>query len=126
MGPPISTALWSPDVVAQRLEVLAVTLRLGQLFWLKPVHAPSLQIGLPRSAQPGSVVLEALDWYPLVARVVHSTSWRYEAGQVVLTYIAIVEPPESLPPGSLDEVAIGRADLARGTSLAPPQAIGVA
>jgi hypothetical protein len=126
MGPPISTALWSPDVVAQRLEILAVTLRQGQLFWLKPVHAASLQVGLPRSAKPSDFVLEVIDWYPLVPLVVHSTSWRYEEGRVVLTYVVVVEPPVSLPPGSLEASEIERAELARGKALAPPDSIGVA
>jgi hypothetical protein len=125
MGPPISSVRYAPDVVAQRLEILPITLRQNALFWLKPVHAPSLQIGLARTAQPGSAVIDAMGWYPLTPRVVHSTSWRFESGQVVLTYIAVVQPPGKLPPGSLDEVAIERTDLARGTSLAPPKAIGV-
>jgi len=92
MGRPISNVPWSPDVVAQNLEILAVALSQGKLTWLKPVHAASLRVGLSRSAKPSDVVLEVIGWYPLVARVVHSTSWRYEEGLVVLTYVAVVDP----------------------------------
>jgi hypothetical protein len=126
LGPPISSVLWSPDVVAQHLEILAVALSEGKLFWLKPVHAASLRVGLPRSAKPSDFVLEVIGWYPLVPRVVHSTSWRHEEGQVVLTYVVVVEPPVSLPPGSLEAVAVERAELARGKAMAPPDTIGVA
>ncbi|HLZ10872.1 MAG TPA: hypothetical protein VKT80_19970 [Chloroflexota bacterium] len=126
IGPPISNVLWSPDVVAQHLEILAVAKTHGQLVWLKPVHAASLRVGLSRSARPSDVVVEVMGWYPLVPRVVHSTSWRYEEGLVVLTYVAVVDPPINLPPGSLVAIPIERAELARGQALGPPDSIGVA
>ena len=126
MGLPISNVPWSPDVVAQKLEILAVAIVQGKLVWLKPIHAASLRVGLSRSAKPNDVVLEVIGWYPLVPRVAHSTSWRYEEGLVVLTYVVVVESPFTLPPGSLEVIAIERADLARGDALAPPDSIGVA
>lgn len=125
IGPPISRIAWSSEVVAQTLEILAVGLRDGRLFWLKPVHAPSLRLGLPRAAAPGEFVLRTLEWYPLLPRVVHSTSWRYDDGSVVLTYVAVVEPPGRLPPGSLVELPVERTELARGEAMGPPREIGV-
>lgn len=125
VGPPVSTVPWSPDFTAQTLEVLPVAIRDGRLFWLKPVHAESLRIGLSASAQPADVVLEALKWYPLQPIVVHSTSWRHEAGTVILTYVAAVSPPDALPRDSLVELPVGRAELARGEAMAAPQSIGV-
>jgi hypothetical protein len=128
LGPPISAVAWSPTLVAQTLEILPVALSTGALCWLKPVHAESLRVGLPRSASPGEVVLGVLDWYPLAPRVVHSTSWRYEDGRVFLTYLAVVEPPDpdKLPSDSLVALPVTRVAVARGEALAPPQAIGVA
>lgn len=126
MGPPISTVAWSPELVAQTLEILAVGIRGRDVFWLKPVHAESLRVGLPRSAKPGEVVVEVMKGYPLVPRVVHSTSWRYEEGRVILTYVAVVEPPGQLPADSLKEMPVRRADVARGDAMTPPQTIGVA
>jgi hypothetical protein len=125
MGPPISSVAWSADFVAQTLEVLAICLRNGQLFWLKPLHADSLRVGLSATARPGEVVLDVLKWYPLVPLVVHSTSWRAEEGRIILTYIAAVEPPGTLPRDSLDIRPVARAEIARGGAMAPPTAIGV-
>jgi hypothetical protein len=126
LGPPISSVGWSPALVAQALEILPVGLRAGALFWLKPVHAESLRVGLPPVAAPGDVVLATLRWYPLTPRVAHSTSWRYVAGRVILTYVVVVDPPGALPDGTLAELPVARAALARGDALAPPPAIGVA
>lgn len=125
IGPPVSTVPWSFDFVAQTLEVLPIHLRDGRLFWLKPVHAESLRVGLPASARPAEVVLDVLRWYPLEPVVVHSTSWRHEEGRVILTYIAVVRAPGRLPPDSLAEHPVARAELARGEAMAAPKAIGV-
>jgi hypothetical protein len=125
IGPPISSVPWSPNFVAQTLEVLPVGLRDGALFWMKPMHADSLHVGLPTSAKPAEVVLDVLKSYPLGPIVVHSTSWRHEDGRIVLTYIAVVEPPSSLPPDSLLSLPVGRAKLARGEAMSAPKSIGV-
>ncbi len=125
MGPPISSVAWSPQLTAQTLEVLPVALREGSLFWMKPVHADSLRAGLSASAKPGDVVLDVLKWYPLHPVVVHSTSWRHEDGRVILTYVAAVAPPGRLPPDSLVELPLRRAELARGEAMAAPKSIGV-
>ena len=71
------------------------------------------------------MVLDVLKSYPLAPIVVHSTSWRHEDGRIVLTYIAVVEPPSSLPPDSLLSVPVGRAKLARGEAMSAPRSIGV-
>lgn len=125
MGPPVSTTPWSPDFVAQTLEVLPVAHRDAGLFWMKPMHADSLRVGLPVNSQPANVVLDVLKWYPLEPIVVHSTSWRQEASRIILTYVAVVKPPGQLPADSLVELPVGRAELARGGATSPPKAIGV-
>jgi len=125
VGPPVSGVPWSPDFVAHTLEVLPVGLRGGRLYWLKPVHADSLRVGLSTSSKPADVVLDVLRWYPLEPVVVHSTSWRHEDGRVILTYVAAVHLPAALPPDSLAELPVGRTELARGEAKAAPKAIGV-
>jgi hypothetical protein len=125
MGPPISSLPWSPQFVAQTLEVLPVGVRDDYLFWMKPVHADSLRVGLPPGARPGDVVLDVLKWYPLTPLVVHSTSWRHEEDRIVLTYIAVVAPPAGLPPDSLVTLPVHRAELARGQAMSAPKSIGV-
>jgi hypothetical protein len=82
-------------------------------------------VGMPARAKPGDVVIETLDWYGLVPRVVHSTSWRHDDGRLILTYAAVVEPPETVPADTLEVVEVPRTDLARGDATAPPSDIGV-
>jgi hypothetical protein len=125
IGQAVSKVPWSPELVAQSLEVFPVGLRDGTLFWLRPMHAPSLRVGISKAAEPGPVVLELVGWYDLRARVVHSTSWRYEEGRIVLTYVVVVDPPQELPPDSLVLVSVERSDLARGAAMAPPESITV-
>ena len=125
IGPPVSSVPWSPRFTAQTLEVLPVGLSEGALFWMKPLHADSLRVGLPPSATPADVVLDVLKWYPLTPAVVHSTSWRHEEGRIILTYVAVVSPPSSLPPDSLVAMPVRRAELARGEAMSAPKSIGV-
>jgi len=124
IGPPISSTAWSPKFTAQTLEVLPVGLSDGALFWMKPLHADSLRVGLPPSATPADVVLDVLKWYPLAPVVVHSTSWRHEEGRIILTYVAVVQKPTRLPPDSLAITPVKRAELARGEAMAAPKTIG--
>src|SRR5256714_8315761 len=125
IGPPISSLPWSPRFTAQTLEVLPVGIDDGVLFWMKPAHAESLRVGLPQSATPADVVLDVLKWYPLAPVVVHSTSWRHEEGRIILTYVAVVEKPASIPPDSLTITPVRRAELARGEAMAAPKSIGI-
>jgi hypothetical protein len=123
IGPPVSRAPWSPDFSIQSLEVLPIFLESDALFWLKPVHADSLRVGMPKGAAPADLVLQVLAWYPLRTRLVHSTSWRQEGGRIVLTYLAAVDPPEELPRDSVVKMPVERAALARGDTMAAPRAI---
>ena len=125
IGPPVSSVPWSPRFTAQTLEVLPVGLSDGALFWMKPLHADSLRVGLPPSAAPADVVLDVLKWYPLTPAVVHSTSWRHEEGRIILTYIAVVARPSALPADSLTITPVRRAEIARGEAMAAPESIGV-
>ena len=125
IGPPISSVGWSPQFVAQTLEVLPVATRGAGLVWLKPIHAASLRVGLAPSAKPAETVLEVLRWYPLTPLVVHSTSWRHEEGRIVLTYVAVVTVPASLPPDSLVIMPVRRVELTRGGATSAPDSIGV-
>jgi hypothetical protein len=125
IGSPISKVPWSPELVAQSLEIIPVGLDEGKLFWLRPIHAPSLRVGVSKSGEPSQVVLDVVASYELHAQIVHSTSWRYENGRIVLTYVVVVEPPGVLPPDSLELAPIQRSDLARGDAMAPPDSITV-
>jgi hypothetical protein len=125
LGPPVSEVPWSSEFAQQSLEILMLALDEARALWFKPVHADSLQVGMPAGATPGDVVIETLGWYGLVPRVVHSTSWRHDDGRLILTYVAVVEPPETVPADTLEVVEVPRTDLARGDATAPPRDIGV-
>jgi hypothetical protein len=125
IGPPVSSRPWSPQFVAQTLEVLPVGLGRDGLYWMKPVHADSLRVGLPPSSRPAEVVLDVLKSYPLAAIVVHSTSWRHEEARIILTYVAAIESPGDLASDSLVAVPVRRAELARGGARSAPEEIAI-
>jgi hypothetical protein len=50
--------------------------------------------------------------------VVHSTSWRRSRGAVVLSFVAVV-----VEPGTLPSTPVGRAELARGEATAAPRTV---
>lgn len=63
--------------------------------------------------------------YGLEPLLVHSTSWRYEQGRLILTYLVTVRPPDG-PSEWLTDEPITRADLARGDAMGLPVEIDVA
>jgi hypothetical protein len=108
----------------QAIEILPVTRRDGQLLCLRPEHADSFIVGWPARAKPEEVALRAIEQLGLQPIVLHSTSWRQAAEEVVLTYLAVVSTPAA-PPVSWTTAPIIRAELARGDATAPPSAIGI-
>src|SRR5262249_55130071 len=58
-----------------------------------------------------------------VAEIFHSTSWRYEGGRLVLTYLAVL--PRAVRATGFEPVPVVRAELARGTAKGAPTKIGV-
>jgi hypothetical protein len=84
LEPPVGATAWSPDFVAQTLELLIAHGSGDEIRTLRPVHD----------------------------------------GHVVLTYLAIVEPPEAPSPHLVSEPVL-RTDLARGDATAPPKSIAV-
>jgi hypothetical protein len=120
----LSELPWSAEFVMQAIEILPIALRDGRLVTHGPLHAESFVVGWPAGAKPEQVASDALVRLALRAVVLHSTSWRYAGDEVVLTYLAVVEPDAS-PPESWTTQAVRRAELARGGATGPPAAIGV-
>ncbi|MEX2555880.1 MAG: hypothetical protein WEB06_09630 [Actinomycetota bacterium] len=115
---------WSADFVMQAIEILAVAYRDDRVVYLKPEHADSFIIGWPAGAKPEAVSLHALARLGLEPIVLHSTSWRHAGSEAVLTYLTVVSPAAGAPPGWI-AIPVGRAELARGDTTAPPPTIGV-
>jgi hypothetical protein len=122
--PPLTSVAWSSAIVAQSLEVLFVYLADDGAHLVRPVHAETLRLGWPPDRKPGDIVMDAAARYDLTPLLVHSTSWRYDAGRLILTYVAAVERPSELSHYLADE-PVGRAELARGDAFGPPPDIGV-
>src|SRR5215216_7555838 len=111
MEGPVSQTPWSPDFVVQALELLVVHRSPDGIVQLRPVHAPSLQLGWRPGTAADAVLTAALGRYGLEARVLHSTSWRHDGEHVVLTYLAVVDPP-TLANENLAPEQVGRSELA--------------
>lgn len=124
LRPPVSQVPWSPDVVAQSIEVLPIYSDAGSLLWLKPIHAPSLRIGWPVRQRPSDAVLSALARYGIVPSIVHSTSWREDQDHLLLTYLCVIPPPSQSNP-NLEPLRVERSDLARGRATEAPDVIGM-
>ena len=124
MAAPIVEAAWSPEFVAQALEVFCVCLGPEGLMHLRPVHAPSLRLPMGVEREPAELVLAAVARYDLAPIVVHSTSWRSEPGRVILSYVAAVEVPGS-PSPFLAAEPVTRVELARGERTSAPASIAV-
>lgn len=121
---PVSQTPWSPDFVVQALELLVVHRSPQGILRLRPVHAASLQLGWPPGTTADAVLTTALGRYGLEARILHSTSWRHDGEHVVLTYLAVVDPPDVNNP-NLTPAPVGRTELARGAATAAPASIQV-
>jgi hypothetical protein len=120
---PLSELPWSADFVMQAIEILPVAMDDGNLVCLAPQHAESFVVGWPAGAQPEDVAASALNTLGIKPLVLHSTSWRHAGGEVILTYLAVVEA--GVVPESWACEPVSHAELARGDATAPPSAIGV-
>jgi hypothetical protein len=121
---PLSELPWSADFVMQAIEILPVAAQDDQLVCLSPAHADSFVIGWPAGTLPEEVAARSLESLRLKPLVLHSTSWRSAGGEVVLTYLAVVESTASPPESWLCEPVV-HIELARGDVTAPPPAISV-
>lgn len=124
MEGPVASTPWSPEFLAQTLELLIVHREDHAIRALRPVHAPALQVGWSPGRPADAVLGAALARYGLTPIVLHSTSWRHEADHVVLTYLAVVAPPAAAN-ANLATEPVERVELARGDRAAPPSAIAV-
>lgn len=106
------------------VELLPVQLRDGAIWWFRPADATSWQRPCDAGRFPGDLLIEQLRDAGAEAEILHSTSWRYAAERLVLSYVAVL--PAGAAPVGLSAEPVRRIDLARGGADAPPEAIGVA
>lgn len=91
-----------------RAEIFPVTCSGGAILALAPHTAPvpGWCADLPAHLHPTQMVLDALARdlgvaFDQASTVVHSTSWRYEGGCLVLSYLAALPCLATAPPGDV-------------------------
>lgn len=104
-------------------EILPVYLGGDRPWLLHPADSPSWLVDAEPGRLPAAVVAAALEGACCPAEIVHSTSWRYDSGRLVLTYLAIM-PGEQAVAGFEPE-PVHRAELARGSAREAPTSIDV-
>jgi hypothetical protein len=118
-------SLAHPDAQAgASIEILPVFASEGTIQYLRPAGGDSLQIPSAGAGHPNEAVVAALERFGIEPRAVHSTSWRYERGRLILTYLAVLDGMAQ-PPKGLQAHSVRRADLARGSATGPPPAIRI-
>jgi hypothetical protein len=123
--PALQSAEKSPETIAKPtvlLEVFPIYLSEGKPYVLIPRDQESWQLPLRISEKASDLVLGRLGSTPLEAEVIHSTSWRQDHENLLLTYIAVVRQPEKIP-GGFKSLPVGHPGISRGGATSPPQNI---
>lgn len=102
-------------------ELLPVYRDAGGVWLLHPSERPSWLVDADPGRAPEEVVGAALDGAGCRAEVVHSTSWRYQEGRLILTYLAVLAT--RVVPTGFVTLRVERAQLARGSARAAPTRI---
>ena len=105
------------------MEVLPLFLGAGGIT-LAMLGDLTMQVGWHADKHPNEVACGLTEEFGLAPIVAHSTSWRHEPRKLVVTYAAVVEAADPLPP-MLRPTPVGRQELARGSALRAPAVIGV-
>lgn len=110
-----------PDVIDVEgpitAEVFVVTQSGGQILLTGPDGPQPWRIQAVDAGHPMALVDMLVRRHLPAATLVHSTSWRYEADTVVLSFVAAV-PAHAV--SHLDAVPVPRTPLARGSAHAAP------
>lgn len=114
----------SIDTADVLVEVFPIFLRAGTLHYVHPADASSLQIQVHSSEHPRDVVSDAIAQLGSTSLVIHSTSWRFEKGSLILSYLVAASTSGPLSEG-MRATSIVRRNLARGTATQPPQTIDI-
>lgn len=111
--------LSSRSETAYRLEVLPLVLAADGVRRLLP--PPGWAPPVAPAGHPELAVAAALEAAALTPAVVHSTSWRFETGGLVVTYLAVLDG--GAVPAGWSSSAVARAELAWGTPTAAPERV---
>jgi len=104
------------------LEIFPVYLDGESILALVPEEGKSWRFPMLKSASGHRQVQLEMTESGIQPLMIHSTSWRQEGEDLVLTYLAVIRPP-SIPPRNFKAVAAEPRGLVRGEALAPPPEI---
>ena len=101
------------------LEAIVLYLDADGIRHLVPHGLETLRAAWDPDLDPAEAIVDAVAGIGVAPLMVHSTSWRVVRGQVVLTFLVVIERPLELP--EIVEVElVTRTELARGHATGPP------
>ena len=101
------------------LEAIVLYLDADGIRHLVPHGRETLRAAWDPDLDPAEAIVDAVANIGVAPLMVHSTSWRVVRGQVVLTFLVVIERPVALP--EIVEVElVTRTELARGHATGPP------
>ncbi len=106
------------------IEIVPVFLGAGSIYWVRPRDKPSWQVQSGSDADPNDIVAHAVRELKSTPLVVHSTSWRFQRENLVLTYIAVISNDQVFIDG-FEAIGVTHRDIARGSATASPEGIEV-
>jgi pimeloyl-ACP methyl ester carboxylesterase len=109
---------------AGAVEIIPVYLDGGRIFRYAPDSSDSWCVSFDPARHPGEVAVTELNRLGCAPIVVHSTSWRLQQEELVLTYLAVLPTPFASANG-FQSIAVQARDLAVGTPTGAPDEIDI-
>jgi hypothetical protein len=106
------------------LEAIVLYLDAEGIRHLFPHGRETLRASWDADLDPAEAIVDAVASLGVAPLMVHSTSWRVVRGQVVLTFLVVIEQPAGVPVATEVEL-VTRAELARGHATGPPPEVHV-
>ena len=104
------------------LEVFPVFLSQGEPFVLIPENRDSWQFAMLAAPHAHAQVESRLSAGNLEAEIIHSTSWRQDKRNLVLTYLSVITNPEKIPE-KFTVVPVEQSGIVRSGATTPPPEI---
>lgn len=106
------------------VEIIPVYLAGGRIHRYAPDGSESWCVSFDPAKHPGEVAVTELNRLDCAPIVVHSTSWRLQEEELVLTYLAVLPTPCASTNG-FQSIAVQARDLAVGTPTGAPDEIDI-
>jgi hypothetical protein len=107
------------------LEVIPFVLYQGSIRYLHPENQQSLVISCVASMHPSEQVEVYMKKLGIDAKIIHSTSWRFDQGVLTLTYIVILDALSLHQDHRLRISKIESASIVHGTATKAPKNIEI-